>query len=67
MWEEMHAGFWLGKLMEIDHLEDTGVDGRIILRRIVMNGMESMDWIDLAQVWDRRRGLVNAVINDLLP
>jgi hypothetical protein len=25
--------------MERDHLEDTSIDGRIILRRIVMNGM----------------------------
>jgi hypothetical protein len=31
---EMHTGFWLGKLLEIYHLEDTGVDARIILRWI---------------------------------
>ena len=28
---EVHAGFWCGNLRERDHLEDPGVDGRIIL------------------------------------
>jgi len=31
---EVQTGFWWGKLRERDHLRDTGVDGRIILRRI---------------------------------
>jgi hypothetical protein len=32
MWErgEMRAGFWWGNLRERDHLEDTGMGGRII-------------------------------------
>ena len=29
-------------------------------------GWEGMDWIDLAQVWDRGQGLVNVVMNVLL-
>jgi len=29
---EMYTGFWWGNLRESDHLEDKGVDGRIILR-----------------------------------
>jgi hypothetical protein len=29
---EVYKGFWLGNLRERDHLEDPGVDGRIILR-----------------------------------
>jgi hypothetical protein len=30
----VHTGFWWGNLNERDHLGDTGVDGRIILRWI---------------------------------
>jgi hypothetical protein len=29
-----YTGFWWGNLRERNHLEDPGVDGRIILRRI---------------------------------
>jgi len=32
--EEEYTGFWWGNLREQDHLEDRGVDGRIILRWI---------------------------------
>jgi hypothetical protein len=31
---EMYAGFWWGNLKEREHLEDPGLDGRIILRVI---------------------------------
>ena len=30
----MHKGFQWGNLREIDHLEDSGINGRIILKRI---------------------------------
>jgi len=31
----LYIGFWWGNLRERDHLEDAGVDGRIILRWIL--------------------------------
>ena len=31
---EVYTGFWWGNLKAIDHLEDPGVDGRIILKWI---------------------------------
>jgi len=32
--EKVHTGFWWGNLKERDHLEDPGMDGKIILRWI---------------------------------
>jgi hypothetical protein len=46
---QVYTGFWWGNPRKRDHLEDLGVDGRIILgwifRKCVVGGM---DWIDLA-------------------
>jgi hypothetical protein len=41
---EVYTGFSWGKLRERDHLEDSGIDGRTILKRIFRN-------------WDRGHGL----------
>ena len=63
-----HTGFWWGNLRERDHLEDLGVDGRIILRWVFRKwDGGGMDWIDLAQERDRWRALVHAVINLRVP
>jgi hypothetical protein len=45
----VYRGVWWGNLREREHLEDTGIDGRIILRWIFRKWDGSMDWIDLAQ------------------
>ena len=60
----MYTEFWSGNLRQVDHLNDSGVDGRIILKLKVGWGM---DWIDLAQDRDRWRAFVNVVMNLRVP
>jgi len=61
---EVDTGFWWGNMREREHLEDPGVDGRIIRRWIFRkSNVGGMDWIYLAQDKDRGRILVNAVIS----
>ena len=50
------------------HLEDPGLEGRIILRYIFRKwNVGGIDWIELAQDRDRCRALVNAVMNLRVP
>ena len=54
----VHTAFWWG------NMEDPGVDGRMILKLILVGGMlETLDWIDRAQNRDRCQVFVNAVMN----
>jgi hypothetical protein len=53
---EVHTGFWRGNLREGEHLEDPGVDGRIISKWIFEKWDASMDWINLAHNRDSWRG-----------
>ena len=50
---EVYARFWWGNLRERGHLEDAGVDGRIIFRRFFRKCNGVMDWIDRDQDRDR--------------
>jgi hypothetical protein len=66
---KVHAVFWWETLKERDHLEDLNVDGKIS-KYIFKNYNRwggGLDWIDLAQDWDTRRGFVNRVINLWVP
>jgi hypothetical protein len=46
---EVYTGFWWGNLRERGHLEDPGVDGRIILKRIfgkwVVGAWTGLGWL----------------------
>jgi hypothetical protein len=46
---EMHTGFWWENLKETDHLEDPGLNGRIILHRSSRNRIGGHVLINLAQ------------------
>jgi hypothetical protein len=62
----MCPGFGWGNPRERVHLENIGVDRKIILRRIFMK-WDMRDWIDLAQERDRWWTLMNAVMNLRVP
>jgi hypothetical protein len=65
--KKVHTGFWRIDLRKRNHLEDLDIDGRIILKLIFEKWNGRTEWIDLAQNRDRRRALVNMVINLRVP
>jgi len=59
---------WWVNLRQRDHLGDTSVDGRIILRWIFRKwNVEGMDCTELAHDRDKWWALVNAVMNLRVP
>jgi hypothetical protein len=63
----LHTGFWWGDLKEGDHVGDSRVDGRIILKWIFKKWDGRMNWIELAQDRDRWRAVVNGVMDLRVP
>jgi hypothetical protein len=63
----MHTRFWWRDLREGDHLEDPGIDGRIILKWIFKKWGGGASKINLTQGRDGCRALVNAVMNLRVP
>ena len=61
---ELRTEFWWGDLRERGHLEDLGIDCRVILRWIFQEvRWGGMVWIGLSQDRDRRRALVHEAMN----
>jgi len=59
--KQAHTGFWWGDLWERDHLENLGVDGRVVLNWFFM------DLIDLVPGRSSWRTPVNAVMDRRVP
>jgi len=59
----VHTCLWWRNLTERNHLEDLGLDGRVLLKWIFKNWNGSIDWIDLAQDRDRWRSVVKVAMN----
>jgi len=57
------TAFWWGDLRERDHLENSVVDERIILKWVFKKWDGGMDWIGVGQNRDSWRALVNVVMN----
>ena len=64
---EVHTVFYGGKMEEGGHLEDAGIDGRIILKWICEWLDGGIDWISMAKDRDRWWAFVNAVMNLRVP
>jgi hypothetical protein len=55
--------FCCGSLKERNHLNDLGIDKKIILRWFFRKSDEGMGWIDLSQNRGRERAFLSAVMN----
>jgi hypothetical protein len=59
---------WVGSLMGRDHLEDLGVDGRIVLEWILGRMLwEVVDWMHPTQDRDQWQAVVYTVMNLRVP
>ena len=58
----MYTTFWWGNLKERAHLDDPGINGRLISRWIFRK-LDNDTWTRLIWLWDRWHELVNVVMN----
>lgn len=65
--EEVHTEFWWGKMRKRDHLEDLGIDGRIIKKDLQETGWSIVEWINLDQDRNRWRIVVKKVLSLSVP
>jgi hypothetical protein len=59
---ELNSGFWWGNLREREHLGDTGVEGRILLKRTFHKLFGIVEWINWAQDMEEYRADINGDI-----
>jgi len=59
---DVHTGFLWGDMWKRDHLEDLGVDGKIILKWVLQQWKRGMDWIVLDHNRNMWKALLNAVV-----
>jgi hypothetical protein len=65
---QVRTEFWLGNLCEGEKLEDLGVRGKIILKRIIKNRLRMwVDWTDLVPDTVEWSAFVKAIINFRVP
>jgi hypothetical protein len=64
-WErqELYTKFWLENLKGIDHLEDVGIDGRIILEWSLGNQGVSCELDSCGSGEDEWQALMNMIMN----
>jgi hypothetical protein len=57
----------LGNLREREHLDDPGLDERVILKGIIKKWDGYLNWIDLAQERDSWQAYLHAIMNLWVP
>jgi hypothetical protein len=65
--EDLHTVFWWGNMRKENHLDDSVIDGKIILKLIFKKRDGGIDGTVVAQDRNTCQALVNAVMNLRFP